>query len=208
MKLEKIVATALLGATLMGCSTTYHGGTRMHSRDYTTTSADFSPTIEKPEVKNMSDMESYMERMEQFLDRTYCLEEYRGRLTKIQDDLEHNRFDAVQADIRSLVSRLDGKEDICSRHLRNELKDFTYVQYEFKSAKFKETKRLDYLKAPMAPFMIAGSLLDLGLSIITLSEPSGLDENLLFSSEHTKVQDEAYRKVLVNPYSGHRTYID
>ncbi len=205
MRLEKIIATALVGLSLVGCSTTNYGGNRIHSKDYTKTQTDFMPKFRK----DTNDMGSYMKQMESFLEKNHCIEDYKEEIREIDKDLSGNRFDEVQYDVRSLVQKLERHDDQCSRQFKEKVKGFTYIRYQYISPEYQETKKFDYLKAQMLPVMIAGSILDLGVSIITFSEPSGIaPEDMVVTTSKEKVDDGGWQKVLVNPYSGKEKYID
>ncbi|MFO7711044.1 MAG: hypothetical protein R6V53_04750 [Candidatus Woesearchaeota archaeon] len=205
MRLEKIIATALVGLSLVGCSTTNYGGNRIHSKDYTRTRTDFIPKFEK----ETSDMDTYMRQMERFLEKNHCIEDYKAEIREIDKDLSDNKFDEVQYDVRSLVNKLERQDDQCSGELKEKVKGFNYIRYQYIAPEYQEKKSFSVLKAQMLPVMIAGNILDLGVSALSGSKPSTVNgDDLLFTTDKKKLSDGEWQKVLVNPYSGKEKYID
>ena len=159
--LDKLVTgIALTSAMFFITSCTgIRGGERIYSKDYTI----YSPIIcEIPVVENIkakpgspNEILENLARLDETINAGIVSEKYKSSINLIMEDIKAKRYNGVQYRIKKLAEELEKNKDKYSRELLGKVKNFTYIKYEYVSAKYKfsrETNQAYYKKLIINPY--------------------------------------------------------
>lgn len=195
--LEKIILGIVLGSSLfiVGCGTMV-GGERNPNKDFVTIPHHLTTLLTQSSTrvprypKNPDELLSNLNQNDIQIQEGNIKKRYNEELRLIENYVRDKQYYEVREKVLSLADELKWKDDRISQELLEDLKEFTYIRYEYIEAKYREGKRL------------TGDITVYPLAILTglFGDFDGAKREVLVDMERKKVEEEHYRAICVNPY--------